>query len=48
MKNQYFHFFLEGDFVDQDAPKRREGRSKMARRRESRGPGGGLRRGYIS
>ena len=52
LKNQrkinIFEIFLEGNFFAQDAPKRRQGRCKMARRTESRGPGGGLRRGYIS
>ena len=36
MKNQYFIFFLEGHFVAQDAPKRREGRTKMARRHKAK------------
>ena len=41
-------FFLEGDYVDQDAPNRRRAGAKMAQRHQGEGPGGGLRRGYIS
>ena len=41
-------FFLEGDFVAQDAPNMRPTCAKMARRHQGEDPGGGLRRGYIS
>ena len=43
-----FVFFLEGDFVAQDAPKRRRAGVKIAQRHQGVGPGGGLRRGYMS